>query len=194
MKGSDGSIFALGDCTSSQYAPTAQVASQQGAYLARVLKQKARRDSLAVELAGLQKEELVQSPNAERKEKIEKIAKQLEKQEKVRPFSYSHQGSLAYVFFCEDSVPSKSRLTPSKTGTSERRKLSRTCHSSTETYVVISLLVQSPSVLTGPFFKLASAGMATFLFWRSAYLSTLFSLRNRVLVANDWLKVKLFGR
>lgn len=33
-----------------------------------------------------------------------------------------------------------------------------------------------------------------FLFWRSAYLSTLFSLRNRVLVANDWMKVKLFGR
>ena len=25
-------------------------------------------------------------------------------------------------------------------------------------------------------------------------MSTLFSLRNRVLVATDWLKVKLFGR
>jgi hypothetical protein len=36
--------------------------------------------------------------------------------------------------------------------------------------------------------------MATFLFWRSAYISTLFSLRNRVLVATDWIKVKLFGR
>ncbi|KAG6864734.1 hypothetical protein C0991_007476 [Blastosporella zonata] len=40
----------------------------------------------------------------------------------------------------------------------------------------------------------ATGGVATFLFWRSAYLSTLFSLRNRTLVATDWMKVKLFGR
>lgn len=98
MKGSDGSIFALGDCTFSQYAPTAQVASQQGAYLARVLKQKAKRDTLAGELAELQRQELVQPSDAERTEKISKIAKQLEKQDKFRPFNYSHQGSLAYVF------------------------------------------------------------------------------------------------
>jgi NADH:ubiquinone reductase (non-electrogenic) len=42
--------------------------------------------------------------------------------------------------------------------------------------------------------QIATGGVATFLFWRSAYLSTLFSLRNRVLVASDWLKVRLFGR
>ena len=36
--------------------------------------------------------------------------------------------------------------------------------------------------------------MATYLFWRSAYLSKLFSLRNRALVATDWVKVKIFGR
>jgi NADH:ubiquinone reductase (non-electrogenic) len=42
--------------------------------------------------------------------------------------------------------------------------------------------------------NIASGGVATFLFWRSAYLSTLFSLRNRTLVGTDWLKVKLFGR
>ena len=42
--------------------------------------------------------------------------------------------------------------------------------------------------------QIASGGVATYLFWRSAYLSTLFSLRNRTLVATDWLKVKLFGR
>ena len=34
MKGADG-IFAIGDCTATSYAPTAQVASQEGAYLAR---------------------------------------------------------------------------------------------------------------------------------------------------------------
>lgn len=42
--------------------------------------------------------------------------------------------------------------------------------------------------------QIASGGVATYLFWRSAYLSTLFSLRNRTLVATDWLKVKVFGR
>lgn len=43
-------------------------------------------------------------------------------------------------------------------------------------------------------FQFATGGVATYLFWRSAYLSTLFSLRNRTLVATDWIKVKLFGR
>jgi NADH:ubiquinone reductase (non-electrogenic) len=42
--------------------------------------------------------------------------------------------------------------------------------------------------------NIASGGVATYLFWRSAYLSTLFSLRNRTPVATDWVKVKLFGR
>ena len=42
--------------------------------------------------------------------------------------------------------------------------------------------------------QLATGGVATFLFWRSAYISTLFSLRNRVLVSTDWLATKLFGR
>ncbi|KAG2148172.1 uncharacterized protein EDB93DRAFT_1144813 [Suillus bovinus] len=39
-----------------------------------------------------------------------------------------------------------------------------------------------------------SGGVATFMFWRSAYLSILFSLQNRSLVAGDWMRVKLWGR
>jgi NADH:ubiquinone reductase (non-electrogenic) len=42
--------------------------------------------------------------------------------------------------------------------------------------------------------NITSGGVATYLFWCSAYLSTLFSVRNRTLVTADWLKVKLFGR
>ncbi|KAH9263945.1 hypothetical protein BASA83_012613 [Batrachochytrium salamandrivorans] len=38
------------------------------------------------------------------------------------------------------------------------------------------------------------SGFATHFFWRSAYLSTLFSLRNRVLVSFDWTKKTIFGR
>lgn len=37
-------------------------------------------------------------------------------------------------------------------------------------------------------------GWATWLFWRSAYLSRIVSLKNKVLVMFDWIKAKLFGR
>ncbi len=37
-------------------------------------------------------------------------------------------------------------------------------------------------------------GALTFYFWRSAYLSNLFSLRNKILVASDWIKKTVFGR
>ncbi|KAI0300101.1 NADH dehydrogenase [Multifurca ochricompacta] len=143
MAGTDGSIFALGDCTSSQYAPTAQVASQQGAYLARMFRQFAKRDALLEQISAARHEG----------KSTESLEKQFTKAENLRPFHYSHQGSLAYIG-------------------SEK------------------------AIADLEFFhhKFASGGVATFLFWRSAYLSTLFSLRNRVLVATDWLKVKLFGR
>ncbi|KAH9975270.1 FAD/NAD-P-binding domain-containing protein [Lactifluus volemus] len=143
MAGTDGTIFALGDCTSTQYAPTAQVASQQGAYIARLFKQLAKRDAL-LEQISISKQEGTST---------ESLEKQLAKLENLRPFHYSHQGSLAYI-------------------------------GSEKAIADLEFLHH----------KFSSGGVATFLFWRSAYLSTLFSLRNRVLVATDWLKVKLFGR
>lgn len=153
-------IFAIGDCTATLYAPTAQVASQQGAYLARVFHQIARRDSLADRLKVL---ETVQTTGAYEQagegmdqQKVEKEIRLLQSQvAKINPkaFQYSHQGSLAYI------------------GSDK---------------AIADLPFMNGNVATG--------GVATFLFWRSAYLSTLFSLRNRTLVASDWLKVKLFGR
>ncbi|KAI0328790.1 NADH dehydrogenase [Cubamyces sp. BRFM 1775] len=152
MVGSNGSIFAIGDCTATSYAPTAQVASQEGAYLARVLAQLAKKDEAEARLRELQ----AQGADAlapEAKEEREQLEKRLAKLEKVRPFKYSHQGSLAYIG-------------------------------------------SDKAIADLPFFNgnLATGGVATFLFWRSAYLSTLFSMRNRILVATDWLYVKLFGR
>lgn len=85
MKGAEDSIFAIGDCTSTAYAPTAQVATQEGAYLARVLAQLAKKDKLEADLA--------LAADGEKP----KIQRQLEKIEKFRPFHYSHQGSLAYI-------------------------------------------------------------------------------------------------
>ena len=90
------SIYALGDCTASQYAPTAQVASQEGAYLARVFKQLARRDALLAELEELKGVSAAEGEQ-ERKVRIETLESQVAKTQKTRPFKYSHQGSLAYI-------------------------------------------------------------------------------------------------
>ncbi|KIL62833.1 hypothetical protein M378DRAFT_165292 [Amanita muscaria Koide BX008] len=155
MQGAENSIFAIGDCTATSYAPTAQVASQQGAYLARLLGHMAKTDSLQKTLQGLELQENQVTTEEEKAKVAGEIAvvrKQLAKV-KLRPFHYSHQGSLAYIG-------------------SEK------------------------AIADLPFMNgnIASGGVATYLFWRSAYLSTLFSLRNRTLVATDWLKVKLFGR
>ncbi|TCD61384.1 NADH:ubiquinone oxidoreductase [Steccherinum ochraceum] len=147
---SAGNIFALGDCTATSYAPTAQVASQQGSYLARVLRQVAKQDAIKAEIKALEAEGL---EGIELDVRKKSLAKQLDKVSKLKPFQYSHQGSLAYI------------------GNEK---------------AIADLPFSSGNLATG--------GVATFLFWRSAYLSNLFSLRNRTLVASDWLKTKIFGR
>ncbi|CAE6441098.1 unnamed protein product [Rhizoctonia solani] len=148
MKGADG-IFAVGDCTATSYAPTAQVASQEGTYLARLFGQIAKKEKLENRLAVLRSG----AHTEETEREIESVVKQINKASKLRPFQYSHQGSLAYI------------------GSDKA--------------------IADLPFLNGNF---ASGGVATYLFWRSAYLSNLFSLRNRFLVINDWLKVKIFGR
>ena len=42
--------------------------------------------------------------------------------------------------------------------------------------------------------KLPVWGSPAFLLWRSVYITKQVSLRNRVLILFDWLKVKVFGR
>ncbi|KAF8908116.1 NDE2, mitochondrial external NADH dehydrogenase [Gymnopilus junonius] len=132
------------------------VASQQGAYLARILHQMAKQDSLAARLSELEAAKSEDAPahvtETKKVDEKEDVKRQLAKI-KPRPFHYSHQGSLAYI------------------GSDK---------------AIADLPLKNGNFATG--------GVATFLFWRSAYLSTLFSLRNRTLVATDWLKVKVFGR
>jgi len=155
MNGTDGSIFAIGDCTSSSHAPTAQVAAQQGSYLARAFSQRVKEDNLKAQLAELEASAAMILHEDERKkvlEEAEGVRRQLAKF-KIRPFSYSHQGTLAYI------------------GSDKA--------------------IADLPFLNGSF---ASGGFLTYYFWRSAYLSTLFSLRNRTLVATDWVRTKVFGR
>lgn len=126
-------IWALGDATATKYAPTAQVASQQGRYLANVFNRRG-------EILAATSPVTVHSPD------------QVEDPD-LQPFHYSHEGSLAYI------------------GSDKA--------------------IADLPFLNGNF---ATGGFATFLFWRSAYISTLFSLRNRCLVIADWSKKVLFGR
>ncbi|KAL4080088.1 hypothetical protein V8B97DRAFT_2002561 [Scleroderma yunnanense] len=146
------SIFAIGDCTATSYAPTAQVASQQGAYLARMFKLIAKKDTLENKLESLNATSDDNDHTAEKHKEAESLKKQMDRI-KLKPFQYSHQGSLAYIG-------------------------------------------SDKAIAELPIFgrEWTSGGVATFLFWRSAYLSTLFSLRNRALVAGDWMRTKFFGR
>ncbi|KAJ3076536.1 NADH:ubiquinone oxidoreductase [Podochytrium sp. JEL0797] len=132
VKGSRGTIYGLGDCTASRWAPTAQVASRQGAYLAEQFRQ----------LGVMEKE---QAQFAAQGNKAEDFV-----QEKLKPFVYTHQGSLAYV-------------------------------GSDKAIADLPMGIQL-------------SGLVTYYFWRSAYLSNLFSMRNRALVGFDWVKCKMFGR
>ena len=171
-----GGIFALGDCTATSYAPTAQVASQQGAYLAKFFNKLGKKDNLLVEKQLLETTQVPEDQKAEAKNKLEAIDKQLRKLENPRPFHYSHQGSLAYI----GSEKAIADL-PFMNGTVSPPLLP----SAQRTW---------DNVTHSPPMQVATGGLTTYYFWRSAYLSSLFSIRNRTLVATDWIKVKLFGR
>jgi NADH:ubiquinone reductase (non-electrogenic) len=108
-------IYAMGDCMTMQgmnLAATAQVAQQQGGYLARALNQRARG----------------QTPP---------------------PFRFKNKGMLAYI------------------GGNQA-------------------LADLPNV--------KGRGFTTWLFWRSVYITKLVSWKNKIAVAFDWFKTRLFGR
>lgn len=78
-------IFALGDCTFTKYAPTAQVAFQQGQFLAKHLERLHAADELHYRL--------LREP-----ENKERISRKLARVQKLMaPFEYNHQGALAYI-------------------------------------------------------------------------------------------------
>ncbi|KAL2156254.1 hypothetical protein VTH82DRAFT_999 [Thermothelomyces myriococcoides] len=147
-------IWAVGDCAVAGYAPTAQVASQEGTFLARLFNNMAKTEALEARIRELSSSLNLQPGNsAEISREIEQHERQLRRLRDIKPFHYSHQGSLAYIG-------------------SEKA-------------------VADVTWFNG---NVAAAGSLTYLFWRSAYISMCFSTRNRLLVINDWLKSKVFGR
>jgi NADH:ubiquinone reductase (non-electrogenic) len=171
VKGTE-NVWAIGDCAIANYAPTAQVAGQEGAFLARLFNQMAKTEELEDELKALSDNQ-DKAPTKQARDQIfeeyKDIQKKLRRVKTIGPFEYSHQGSLAYIG-------------------SEKA-------------------VADISWLSGNF---ASGGTMTYLFWKSAYISMVFSsklliainlaqtdffpARNKILVFVDWMKSNVFGR
>merc|ERR1711881_559705 len=99
VKGTD-DVWAVGDCAIANYAPTAQVASQEGSFLARLFNQMAKTEQIEKELA-LLSEEQGKAPNKQSRDdvfgQIEDLQRRLRRVKQMGPFEYSHQGSLAYI-------------------------------------------------------------------------------------------------
>ncbi len=92
-------IWAVGDCAVANYAPTAQVAAQEGAFLARLFNTMAKTDEIEQQLKELSDKQAAAKP-ADRDAVLEEIKerqKQLRRIKQIGPFQYSHQGSLAYI-------------------------------------------------------------------------------------------------
>ncbi|KAJ0351309.1 hypothetical protein KNSL1_003449 [Colletotrichum chrysophilum] len=91
-------IWAIGDCAVAGYAPTAQVAAQEGNFLAKLFNNMARTESLEARVQELSANLNVKPGNAaEVAKEIEAHERQLRRIKDIKPFHYSHQGSLAYI-------------------------------------------------------------------------------------------------
>jgi NADH:ubiquinone reductase (non-electrogenic) len=134
-------IFALGDCAlAGRLPPTAQVASQEGRFLGRLLNKFA--DDLHSENLANKQLPASDRPSSQ------VLDKNLDDSNK---FAFNYLGTMAYIGDNEaiaDFGPDSGK----------------------------------------------HAGFSTWLLWRSVYMSKLLSVRNRFLVASDWLRASVFGR
>src|SRR3954452_10981671 len=91
VKGTE-NIWAVGDCAVANYAPTAQVASQEGAFLARMFNSLAKTTEIQEKLAELS-ETQEKAPNKETRDKafeeIKDLQKRLRRVKQIGPFEYS---------------------------------------------------------------------------------------------------------
>ena len=165
-------IWGVGDCAIANYAPTAQVASQEGAFLARLFNTMAKTDAIEERLKELSAKQATAKPEERNKilDEITERQKQLKRVKQIGPFKYSHQGSLAYIG-SERAVADVSWLSGN---------------------------IASGGTLTYLFWKSAYlsmcfSGKSSFSDSRCA-MTNQSPARNRILVVLDWTKAKFFGR
>lgn len=144
-------VFALGDCAHIVDGPlpaTAQVAQQQGAWLAQYLNAKARSSSNSINTSGAVVKNSGTSggdgPTVDSADTATSTA-----DEEVPPFTYRHRGIMAYIGDYE-----------------------------------------AVTDVGG----IKSGGFLSFVLWRSAYLTTLVSVKNKIMVPLDWMHTLVFGR
>lgn len=91
-------IWAIGDCAVAGYAPTAQVASQEGYFLGKLFNNMAKTENHEARISELSGQLNIAGGNsADASQEIELLERQLKKIRDIKPFKYSHQGSLAYI-------------------------------------------------------------------------------------------------
>lgn len=90
-------IWATGDCAVAGYAPTAQVASQEGAFLAKLFNTMAKTEALEDHVEYLDQQLATINEKAPVEKEKAAAEKELRKTRDVKPFHYTHQGSLAYI-------------------------------------------------------------------------------------------------
>lgn len=99
VKGAE-NVWAVGDCAVANYAPTAQVAAQEGAFLARMFNQMAKTQEIEAKLQELSVAQ-EQAPGKEARDQvfaeIKSLQQRLRRIKQLGPFEYTHQGSLAYI-------------------------------------------------------------------------------------------------
>jgi NADH:ubiquinone reductase (non-electrogenic) len=131
LLGAEDSIFAIGDATATAWAPTAQAASQQGKYLAKIFEQLANADKLDLQAIEAKK-------NGADASEVARLERRAARAARIKPFEFVNNGVMASIG-------------------NDR--------------AIADVPIGGATV--------SAKGTATYLLWRSAYLSMLFSLRNR---------------
>lgn len=173
-------IWAVGDCAVAGYAPTAQVASQEGAFLAKLFNNMAKTEAVEQSIRELSSSLNLKPGNAaEIARQIEEQERQLRRIKDIKPFHYSHQGSLAYIG-SEKAVADVAWFN------------GNFASGGTWTYLFwrsayLSMCFSSKFEPSTHLDSMVLSGVEKLT--RDSFLA-----RNRLLVMNDWAKSKLFGR
>lgn len=96
VKGTD-NVYAIGDCAVAGYAPTAQVASQEGIFLGKLFNSMAKAEALENHAQYLATELQAAEDKAPLEKELIFTKKELARVKRIDPFIYHHSGALAYI-------------------------------------------------------------------------------------------------
>lgn len=186
VKGCEG-IWALGDNSASSYAPTAQVAAQQGKYLAKQFERLAKLEGEAASML---------TSNAPEKSAPSTAVGTLLTDVNVNQTKPSYKSWMAGWWLGRSPNVGNSvsvMRKPTFADLAWREKVPKFSYDHFGSLAYIGN-DQAIADLSESYGGIKVGGKLTYLFWRSAYLSNLVSFRNKVSVIADWLKKSIVGR